>query len=445
MPAFLVDLKGYTAVTIDRATADAYAAKYTAGTTEVMGPELSDTFLKADLAVFVNMDQINDQFGEQIRGFRGLIDFGFQQAAQQGMLPGLGKKQVEAMKVVLKGVFQGVEDCRSIVLGAEFRPEGLAVKLQARFAENSPSARWIVSEASGKAAEIAKMPAGLGVYTQFRFGKAFGDLFRELNQELVTTEDDERGAKLIEDHLKDRAAAGPKGEWSASASPGTSITVAAYENPEKALRAITKAYKAVAPGGRVHSVIVKTAPRVLDEATRHRGYVFSEVHLNYDFEATAAALPEGVKDATLEMLKRTVREKTDMWIGTDGKVVVSLTAKDWDAAKALLDKYLDGKQVVGAEKAFKLTRSQLPEDATAVIIGETGATITALADSVRGAGEAIPGFPQLGTVKPPKGEPTYVGVAVTLKGEVVGVTAFVPGGAITVGRKMIEDLLRIID
>src|SRR5439155_21396214 len=123
---------------------------------------------------------------------------------------------------------------------------------------------------------------------------------------------------------------------------------------------------------------------------------------------------------------------------TDGKVVVSLTAKAWAAAKELLDKSLDGKQVVAAEKAFKLTRSQLPDDATVLIVGETGATITTLVDTMRGAGEAIPGFPRLGTIKPVKGEPTYVGGAVTLKGEVVTLTAFVPTGAIAVGRKMLE-------
>lgn len=445
MPVFLVDLKEYTAIALDRATADGYAAKYIAGTTEAMGSELAETFLKADLAVFVNMDQINEQFCEQIRAFKGLIDFGLQQAAQQGMLPGLGMRQLDAMKVLLQGAFQGVEDCQAIVLGAELRPEGLALQAQARFVENSPSAKWVASEASGPAAEISKLPAGLGVYYQTRFGKSVGELLRELNQEFVTTEDDERGAKLIEDHLKDRAAAEPLGEWSASTISGVSISVAAYTDAAKAHKAITKAFKAVAAGGRVNAVVVKTAPRVLDEAVQHRGFEFSEVRLNYDFEATIAALPDLAKEQALEALKRAHREKTDLWIGTNKKVIVTLIARDWDAAQTLLDRYLDGKFVVGASKGYKLTRSQLPDDATFLFVAETNAAVATLVDLLRNAGEVVPALPRLRPVKPVRGEPTFVGVAISLKGDIVSVNAFVPVGAMTVGRKLLTDLFRIID
>lgn len=445
LPFFLVDLKEYTAITIDKATADGYTAKFTAGTSEAMGSELAATFLKADLAVFLNMDQINDQHGEQIRGIQALADFSIQQVAQEGMLPGLGEKQLGTVKTLIKGVFQGIEDCEAVVLGVELRPEGIAARLQVRFAENSPSAKFVAAEASGQATDLGKLPAGLEIYNQTHFGKSISELIRQLSQEFVTTPDDARGAMLIEELLKDRVAAGPQGEWSATAPPGVGITIAAYDDPVKAQRAITKAFKAVAAGGRVNSVVVKTAPRVLDEAVTHRGFVFSSVHLNHDFEATVATLPNQVRQATLDTLKRTVNEKADLWIGTDEKVVVTLAAKDWETAKAMLDRYLDGKGLVGGRKGFKLTRSQLPDDASFLTIGETTAALTSLLDVTRGAGEALPGVLRLGPVKPLKGEPTYVGLAVSLKGEVISVTAFVPVESIVVGRKILEDLLKVIN
>lgn len=445
MPLFLVDLKQYTAVTLDRHTAEGYAGKYAGGTTESLGSELAETFLKADLALFINLEQINQQFGEQIRGVRGLIEFALQQAAQEGMLPGLGKQQLDAIKVILRGGFQGIEDCQAVVIGVELQSEGIRFRVQARFTDNSPSARWIASEASQPAVELAKLPSALGTYTQTRLGKLAREVFWPLSQEFITTADDERGASLIQEHLQDQLKAGPRGEWAATATPGLGIAVAEYDDARKAHRAITKAYKAVAAGGRVNSVVVKTAPRVLDEAVTHRGFTFSEIRLNYDFEATVAQLPAGVRESALETLKRTLRDKTDLWIGTDAKQVVTLNAPDWNTAQSLLDKYLDQKQTIGASKAFKLTRGQLPEDATILWVAETQAAITSLVDSLRSAGEVIPGFPQLGISKPVKGVPTYLGLAVTLKGEVVTVTGFIPTGAISVGQKIIQELLKVID
>jgi hypothetical protein len=53
---------------------------------------------------------------------------------------------------------------------------------------------------------------------------------------------------------------------------------------------------------------------------------------------------------------------------------------------------------------------------------------------------AVPGFPKIGKVKPLKGEPSFVGVAITLKGDTATANLFVPAPAIAGGRKMLEDL-----
>jgi len=445
MPAYLVDLKDYVALTVDKATADAYAGKYTAGTTDGMGPELAESFLKADLAVYVNMDAVNDQFGDQIRAFKGLIDFGLQQAQQQGALPGFNKKQMDALKVLLKGMFQGVEDCRAVVLAAELRPEGLAVRLQARFLENSPSAKLLAEETPGPQAELGKLPTGLGVYGATAFGRTISEALHELGQQFSTTEDDDRGAALIEQHLKDLSAAGHRNDFTATAAPELGITISYFKDPAKAVRAQTKIYKAIAAGGRVNSVVVKATPRVRDEAETHRNFTFSEVTLKFDLDATAASYPEQTREAMLQTLKRTMGEQSTFWIGTDGKKVVQLTAKNWEAARDLLDKYLDGKATVGADPGFKLTRSQLPADANLLMIAETSAALATLADSVRSAGEFVPGFPRLGPIKPTKGDPTYVGLAVTVEGETASVTAFVPTGAIAVAKKVLEPLFKNIE
>ena len=51
--------------------------------------ELAKSFVAGDIALYVNLDVINDLYGEQIRAFKGLIDFAIQQGAMGGMIPGL--------------------------------------------------------------------------------------------------------------------------------------------------------------------------------------------------------------------------------------------------------------------------------------------------------------------------------------------------------------------
>jgi hypothetical protein len=445
MPAYLVDLKDYVAVTTDKATAGVYAGKYARASADQLGPELAESFLKADVGIYVNMDAVNEQFGDQIRGIKGLIDFGIQQAAQQGTLPGFSAKQMDALKTLLKGAFQAAEDCRAVVFAAEFRPDGLALRLQARFADDSASAKLISLEKPTALAEIGQLPNGLGVYGGVRFGRTISELLRDIGQDLSTTAEDVQGARLIEGHRKDLHASGHQGDISATMAPGVSITVSNYSDPAKAVRALTKTYKAVAAGGRVNSVILKAAPRVNDEAEKLGSFTFAEVQLRYDFDATVADLPDPVKEATLQSLTRSLTPETRMWIGTDGKVVLSVTAKEWKDAKDLLERYRDAKRSVGADAAFKLTRSQLPAEANVVVIAETGSAIHTMMDSLRATGEALPGFPRIPALKPAKGEPTYVGMAVVLRGETASVTAFVPTSALAAGGKILEPLFKNIE
>jgi hypothetical protein len=442
---YLIDLKEYVAITPDKGVADSYAAKYTPGSTEPMGPEAADSFLKADIALYVNMDAINEQFGDKIRGFRGLIDFGLQQAQQQGAIQGLNKKQLEAMKIGLKAIFQGVEDCRSIVLAAEFKPEGISARLHARFAENTPSVKLIKSEESTLLKELGKLPKGLNIYTEHRLVGQLGKFFNDMNKAFSTTEDDDKGTEIIEQQMKNLAEAGLNSQWSGAIIPNTSITVSNFKDPAKAVQANLKAYKAVAPGGQVSAVAVKTAPKVAEDAETHRGFKFAEIRLHFDFEATVAALPDGVRDAALESLKKSQSEKSSIWLGTDGKTVIQLSAKDWATAKTTLDKYLDAKETVSSDRAFQLTREQLPADATLVLIAETGSTISSIMDSAKGLGQALPGFPQIGEVKAPKGDPTYVGLAIAMKGETIGISGFIPTKAMGVARQMLDGLFKNIE
>ena len=150
-------------------------------------------------------------------------------------------------------------------------------------------------------------------------------------------------------------------------------------------------------------------------------------------------------ESTLAQLKNMLSEKTTVWVGTDGKSVVQALAKDWDAVSAALDGYLSGKNPIADTAGYKLTRKNLPADASYLMLMETGQTLTTLLDTVRAMEGAIPGFPKVGAVKPLKGDPSFVGVAITFKGDAAGFNLFVPAAAVGTARKMLDGLIKKVE
>jgi hypothetical protein len=442
---YMIDLKEYVAITPDKATAETYSIKYTKAGTAALPPELARSFVAADVSLYVNLDVINDLYGDQIRQFKGLIDFGIQQGLMGGMIPGINKKQIEAAKVLLQGAFQAIEDCRGLVIAAEFRPEGLNLRLQATFAEDTASFKLLKSETPSPLTDLGKLPAGLNQYTGSKYGKKIAETLRGLNPEFAPADEDEKGNAAVEKAMKELLAAGPQGEVSCAGTPNVAITIGTYAEPKKAAAAVVGCYEAMSPGGRIQNVVLKDAPKVTQGAKKHKDFTFAEVRLSFDFEATVKDLPEGVKENMLAQIKRTVSEKMTAWVGTDGKTVVQVIAKDWDAASGALDQYFDGKKPVGDIAGFKLTRKNLPPDAGLLMMFETGQTITIILDSLRALEGTVPGFPKIGTVKPFKGAPTFVGIAVTLKGDTTTANLFVPGTAIAAGKTLLGDLFKTVD
>src|SRR5262249_18631552 len=227
--------------------------KYTRAQTASLGPELTASFLGADLSVYVNMDVVNETHREDIRNFKELLEFGIKQAEMGDGVPGLDKKQLAAAKVVLATLFQGIEDCRGVVLAAEFRPEGLNLRAQARFADDSPTSRLLKTETPTPLADVGRLPGGMTLYSGMRFGPKVGPLGRSLVQPFQAPAGDDAGAALIENPQPETAAAGPGAELAAS-SIDAGLNVSTYASPEKAAAAQAKLYKGLASGGTIDNV-----------------------------------------------------------------------------------------------------------------------------------------------------------------------------------------------
>lgn len=444
---FLTDLKEYVAVSPSEEVAASYVGQYTKAQSGSMGPDLSTAFVAADAAVFLNMDVINDLYGEQIRQVKGLIDFGLQQAEMGGMLPGLDRKQIELVKTMFTGLLQGIEDAQGLLLAVEFRPEGLQLGVRTRFATDTPTTAALANETASPLADIGKLPRGQAVYGGAKFGKKISDTFRGFTQQFNAPDGQEGADAKITKLLDQVSAAGPGAEVTASTGAETALTVTQYKAAKQAAAALVGVYQAVPAGGKIMGVVTKEKTRVTEDAQTHRGFTFSEVRLAFDFEKTVEALPEPVRESTIANMKRMAKERMTYWIGSDGKAVATLTAADWAAASKLFDEYLDGTAGVGSEAGFRAARSNLPATASAVYLAETGQLLTLLVEQAKTATAAIPGGggPQLGKVQPVQGEPTYVGFALTLKPQTAGVDVFVPGTAMNAAARMLSGILRRIE
>lgn len=443
---YLTDLKDYVVVTPSEEVAASYVGQYTRAQSGTMGPDLSASFLAADAAIFLNMDVVNDLYGEQIRQVKGLIDFGLQQAEMGGMLPGLDKKQVELVKTMFTGLLQGVEDAQGLLLAAEFRPEGLQFGVRTRFATDTPTSNALAGETASPLADIGKLPKGLAVYGGAKFGKTINDTFRGFTQQFAAPDGQEGTDAKITRLLDQLNAAGPGAEVSGSTGADAALTVTQYKAPKQAAAALVGAYQAVPAGGKIMGVVTKEKTRVTDDAQTHRGFTFAEVRLAFDFEKTVEALPEPVRESTVANMKRMAKERMTYWIGSDGKAVATLTAADWPAASKLLDAYLDGTAAVGSEAGFRAARSNLPANASAVYLAETGQLITLLLEQAKAATAAFPGGgPPIGQVRPVQGEATFVGFALTLKPQTAGIDVFVPGTAMNVAARMLSGVFRRVE
>ena len=432
---------GYVAVTPNKDVAEKFAGKFTPLTAAQMG-DAAEAFLGSDLSVYVNMVQVNDDYGDKIRQGRALLQFAVQQGAAAGA--GMDKKQLEMAKEVFDVIFQSVEDAKGFVLGVAFKPAGLGLRFDAGFATGTPTADGLAKEQPGPTPGLAALPAGQAAYMDGRFGPKLAAAMARIGQEFLAAGDDDKGAAAVAKYDELATLATANGFQSAGSVPGTSLFVTAPADPAALVSARVKALRAMTAEGRYANVVLKDKPKVTEDAQTVEGFKLTAATIRLDFEESVKGIGDAnLRETTLNTMKRMVSETTHVWFGTDGKRVVTLTAADWPAAEKLLTAYLAGKAKVGDEAAFRATRENLPADASVVSLTEIGKLAVTLSESVSDMSESIPGLPvgKLPKLKAGTAGPAYLGFAAVLRPGAARFELFVPTEAVKVVREMVKPLM----
>ena len=423
---YLVDDKnGYVIATPSKTTAEAYAAKFDRLTPKGLG-DLADTVLENDIAIYFNIERINNLYAAQIGQVKQLLPIIMQQ--MQNNLPA---DQLNTVKTYFDSFIRSFEDTKGLAIGLEARAEGANIRLDSTVKAKTPTADFLKDEKPTVLAGLMKLPKGYSTYTASKFGQPFVDLGRTIAELAAAPEDDKTG-DAIQKYLD--ASNQSNIESYTVTTDFTTLRLSTPKEPETIAKTKLKAMAMMTPGAKYANLVLKEAPKTKEADQKIGGYTLHKASLVIDFEES---LNDGgdaaIKEAALAAMKKATLEKPNHWFGTDGKNYLEVTAADWPAAKILIEKALADKDSITDDKEAVALRKQLPANATWLMFMDTSSLVNSIVESRENLPET-PGVPgaSLPAMQKVKTKGTYMGMSLTVKPTGVRFDTFVPTAAVKV-------------
>jgi hypothetical protein len=426
---YLVNRDGYAIATLQKDVAVQFTKKQP-GLDTKLDKDVTKKLLESDAGLYVDMAAVNKKYGDQLKQFRQLLPLLMGQVAQSGQVD---KGQMEMIKRFAEGIFQLVDDARTFVVATDFRPEGFSLHTQVAVAADSKT-NSLLKDAKPVALDgVAKLPAGHLGYWAMQLSP---ELLKAI-QPLIsgTMGADAKSAKGLQEALDEMASAEPRSIIANFDIPVEGLQVWDCKDPGKMAQGLLRLNQSLEEGGSYANAILKDKPKIKPDAENHRGFKLTSVSMVWDLEKMMEKAPGGKQMA--EAMKKMMGEGVNSWFGSDGKIYVQVTAKNWESARRQLDEYLDGTNAIGQNKAFQETWKQLPAETTVVTLMDLPQYVAVIADFVGPAlqGQGLPfNIPQL---KASKGK-TYLGMALVLQPTRGSVEIWFPGTAVNEIFKMVQ-------
>jgi hypothetical protein len=409
-----------------------------------LSKEFARRLLDADLAVYVDMAAVHKQYGEYVKKFRDEMERALDQTPDKSI--------AEQAKRVYKSLFQAVDDSSALLASVDLTPQGARFHAEVEVPANSETNKLLKDWKALPTADLGKLPADSLIYTATTYTPA---LLKEWGPMMfgITSDPDSKEGKAVAKAVAELSDAKPRRALGAMTLPLGGLQVWTYDDPAKAVAGQLKLFGALKEGTTYQSGVLKGDPAVKEKAEKHAGFEFHHASLKWDLEKTvdrqaaAAALPADAKAAMVEYMRSFLGDGQEVWFGTDGKAVLQVTAKDWAAAKALIDRYRKGDPALADEAGFKEALKQLPADASFVGLIDVPRTAEAVVppflNMMQALGATVP--VPAGFGKPAvKGKAGFWGVAVTLAPERGSFDLWVSANSVDQIYKMyIESLIKM--
>ena len=331
-------------------------AKPSASLSEKLTPEVKASLLGGDLGIYVNVAEVQGQYGDQIEQgkqmFMGLIDQGGGQ---------LDAKTLEGAKALYASLFDSIKEGQSFALNLDFAAEGLGVGGLVTVKGDSAAAKSLAKSTTGAADGLARLP---GDAMMFIYSRPNPEAARDLAK-LVSP-----GGKLPEDTAKTLDLNEQAGidETFTAISDGANgfanlagLVYSMPKNPAKAVEAATIGAKSAQTSGQAVIDSIKVTP----EAETYKGFTLAKTTAKIDLEKVAPPNAPGGPDA---MKKLMGGDTVTTWFGTDGKTFLNVGGKDFAQAKSRIDAFASGDGSLGKVKAYEAIRGKLPKEVSGLML-----------------------------------------------------------------------------
>lgn len=392
----------------------------------------SSKLLAGDLGVYVNLAALVSRYETQIdaarQQFMTLLDAAGQQAGN--------RKTMDMVKGMYGKLFDGLKLGDGLVLNLDFDAKGLEVDGIATVKPDTKAARHLARAGATTGYEsLAKLPANSSYFIHLDMNGELLTRMQNISMSMLfpdgePTPEMEAALKAFKElgRLRTDSAAGFGDGFE-------NFSLTQTDNAEgliAATHANVGALKAVRPD----SPNFVKGVEITDNAETHRGITFSRSEVTFDLDKLIAMSGPSSNKAMLEGMFGGDAIRT--WYGIHDKAVLTITAKDWETAKARVDSYLDGKGSLGETASYKAITERLPKSAALVGLLSVQGLLKQLATQFA----AISRNPNLKVPGDLPAEPVLMGGALQPAGNGIQFKAVIPSAIGPVFEKGLPPLLQ---
>ena len=428
---YAVDSKdGYAIVTPVLAIAEKYAGKYDRLAAKTLGP-IAETVLETDFSLFFHLDLIAQRYKNELDGAKNFLPLIVQQAAAS-----LTPAQATSFKAFLDGLTKAIDNTAGFAIAFDARPEGFDARFEASLKPDNETSDVLKDEKPGELSGLLDLPGGYGTYTA---AKLSGRLLKSLQVFLADMHADEPESKAGEAVAAYLAkVAGDTDSLSFGSDASNWLSVNATKEADATAKAYAKALSLLGRTGQISNLALKDVPKLEADAATYGEVKLSKATIHFDFDASVpTGANESARAAAIAAMKAQRAEVQSIWFGSDGKNTLTASAKDWEAAKAMLEARSKPKAKLADDKLVAVLRKQLPAKASYLAIFDAKKLINDVGTSIGDLGELPVGLPaELTKLKPLTGDRVFLGTAIVVEPNRVRFEAFIPVAVL----KLFEDL-----
>ncbi|HEV3162949.1 MAG TPA: hypothetical protein VGZ22_02830 [Isosphaeraceae bacterium] len=361
-PVFTFKGNGFIAFSNDEFLVRAIA-KPKATLESALGASLRSRLLAGDVGLYVNLAAVQKRYGDEIEQFKQQMLANMDNPAQAATNP----EMIKAAKSVYSRMFDALKDGQALVLNFDFDPAGLDMTGEALSRPGTDTAKHLTAKKTSTAETLGKLPADLTTYIYFNSGEAMLERLQSWSFQAAGGPGEAPSPEIKkaldmqrEADVKEMSVASGLGQQGIKG-----ISVSTYADPKKAIEAVTAMAKAIKTSKSPALAAIKEI-KIEPNAQTYHGFTLNRSVITFDPEKFAQQ-QKGVPNAS-KMLKAIVGDSLNNWYGTEGKVVVSAVAADWDKAKAEIDSFLTGQGSVGKTASYQKLRAKLPAQVNGLVL-----------------------------------------------------------------------------